>query len=582
MTENMYTMSMPNFFVVKNDTIEYKFDNVLYCICVIKAGSRNQSMTQMIESGLNHWLDYWYHTDETIYNRVCEELFKNYINIQNYIFGLIEKDKSIYGGRQEMIDKYCYPSEFIGNAIIHYVLDLTVCSINEDDASTDVTITNAMATVITIASFYFKYLELFSEMNPEKNLKEDSEHDRYIIFEKSLSLCIKALLSFKTTDEHIQHQIFEIFEVESMDDLDEKELKNSVYDFISERAGVLWDKNSSTSFDEKYLEVGYDSNWNEGLAIGSAFGACKKYCAPLISDDLIPKYATKARYQDIDKPLKASKFHYHIGEEYTDFAFVTKNVAGYFQGVLGNTNSTTSTKKTLPNINVTTILNADSEAIRKQEAALLEDDKMALYDMRVETCENLFRDIIKELASTSKRFNISNPLEFSNEFSLEKSHKLNAYILAKIFLSLTGEREIYRDIYGVYSKLFLCLFYIRIANNNKYEEFRNIAECMRMFPSVITGDAHKDVVDEFLESHMLNKDLSVPFQNICRGYADPSRDLNGFIDIPDFYNFFEFMKDPYNVRHIMLPNQYKDIKPVEVIRENPHKDVIEACLRHIL
>lgn len=579
---NEYIDTMPNFFVVKNDTVEYMFDSTLFKIYVIDSGLRNVSVIQMIESGLNHWLDYWYHEDADMYDKICVELYRIYVNIMNFIDKIRTKNESIYEHRNEMIDKFCYPTPLIAESIIHYVIDLTVCDIDKEDATTDVTITNDMSTAIAIMAYYFKILELFSGMNPNINLKEDPVTiiNTCKVSEKLVSLCIRDIVNFKSDNVNIMAKIREIFELSDGERIDEKALKNSIYYFITERAGVLWDKSATVSFDKKYLEVGYDSNWNERLSIASAFGACKKFSPPLESDDLISKYTRAPLFLDTNKPVKASLVFYKMGCDYRDFKFIAKQAASYIQRILKQTNEKTATKKTVPNINVTTILNADSESIRRQEAALIEDSKANLYDMRIETCQTQFRDIAHDLALVSKKYDIKDVIKLSEEFDISKSHKLNGYVLSKIFLSLSGERDIYKDVFGVYSKLFLCLFYIRIITNPKYEDYKNIAECMRMSPSVILGDINKEYVDEFIDAHNLNKELSTPFQNICRGYFN--KDVNTNISLDEFYNFFIFMKNPYNVRYVMHPNIYSDIMPTKVTKETKYQGVIEECLKHIL
>lgn len=578
-----YEQTMPNFFVVKNDTVEYKFNNVLYKICTIAKGSRTPSIATAVESGLNHWLDYWYHTNEDTYKIISESLFDTYTRIFNYISNVRSNGKSVYNTRAEMIDKFCYPSKTITKSFIHYIIDLTVCNMKREEATTDVTITNGMATTYAICSYYFKFMSVFSEMNPNIKLVADSDKDDCVIFEKLVHDCCVDIIDFGYNNPELESKMNEIYEVDSIKNTTPDDLKSSVYDFIAERAGVLWDKSSTSAYDNKYLEVGYDGNWNERVSVNSVFKACKKFSAPLKDDDddaLILKYATSVYYRDIPtKELKESGIHYMLGFDYDDFRFVTKQAASYVQNCLKNTNKTVITKQTIASINVNNIMHADSEAIRKQEMSLLEDNKSALYDMRIDNSQTFFRETMKELSRHIRKTNISNIFEFANEFDISKSHRLNAYILAKIFLSLNGERDIYRDIFGVYSRLFLALFYVRIITDSKYSKFRDIVECMRMFPSVIAGDMHKASVDEFIKTHELHEDLSIPFQNICRGYSNG--DVTGGIDTDHFYEFFVFMSDPYNVRHIINPTMYTDTKSDELKITNLDEDVVYKCMTHI-
>lgn len=583
-SKNTHESSMPNFFIVKNDTIEYHFDNVTYRVCVAQSGSRLQSITRMVESGLNHMLDYWYHTDEKIYTEVCEELYKNYINIHNFLYNTKNSGKSVYSSRKKMIDLYCYPTApIIKYAIIHFVLDLTNCNIINKKAMTDITVTNASATAIAIASFYFKYLELFSEMNPERAIKSEIKHEKFNMLEKAIHMSISDLISFRTDTENVNNNIKDAFEVDDVSELKFDDIRDSVYGFVTDRANYLWNVSSTSGYESKFLEAGYDRNWNEYECLYAVFTSWKKYCAPLIDDkDLINKYVVNQMYKDTGNKLDASNFHYKLGVNYKDFEFATKQVSGYIQSVLQMTNGSSITKQQLPNINVHEFLHADTDSIRRQEATLLEDSKVSLYDIRVESSQMLFSSIMSELSHLAKVNNIPNVLKLADEFSLIKTHKLNSYILAKIFLSLSGERDIYKDIFGVYSKLFLALFYIRVMTDSRYITYRHIAECMRLTPSTVSGDSIKTVVDEFISSNNLDKNLSSSFQNICRSYINSVAGISSNITVSQFYDFFMFMDNPYNVRHIMNPNMYKLQKPesTDEINQNERR-LVERCLNYL-
>lgn len=579
-----YEDTMPNFFAVKNDAVDYKFNNAVYRMFVIKNGQRNQSVTITIESGINHWLDYWWHTDETVYNKICQSLCDTYFYIHNAIYLTKYNNKSVYKARGQIIDKFCFPPKVITDSFIHYIVDLTTCNCIKEEATTEITVTNSMATAFAIYAYYFKYLEIFSEMNPDRWQKVDKDDDREwtLVSEKLIDQCCRDIANFRSDNPEIEAKMKEIFEIDDLNEIDPIAVKDGIYNFIADRAGIILSKSSTYGFSSKYSEVGYDENWNERTCISAAFKACKKFSAPLKDDALIPKYASDVHYRDLKtKKIKASDIHYVLGFDYSDFRFVTKQVAGYVQSCLKNTNTTIITKQTVDNINVNNIMYTDSEAARKQEMAIIEDDAASLYDMRIEYSLKLFRNIMGELRDVNRKTNIPDIFKFATGFDLSKSHRLNSYILAKIFLSINGERDIYRDIYGVYAKLFLALFYIRVMTDNKYTQYRSIAECMYMAPSVITGDAHKESIDEFLESHELNADLSVAFQNICRGYYNSERGTVGSIDIEQFYEFFKFMSNPYNVRHIINPTLYTNVKQEEVKMSNPNKGVVEECLKHI-
>lgn len=577
--DNNYNAIIPNYFMIKNDVINYKYDDTTYEICVIQKGQRRGSVIQMIESGLNHMLEYYYHTNEDMYNEICTDLYKTYINIHGFLADVRSKEGSIYAKRQQTIDKFCYPSKLLANAIIYYVTDLSDCDIDEKDATTDVTITNMSATAMEILTFYFKILELFSEMNPEKSTKSASEHKQRKIYEKLLDQCVDDIVKFHTDNEEVNKKFKEIF---TDDKLSARNIKNEFYSFISDRAAVLWDQNSTPGYTEKYLEVGFENSWNEDVAINNIFGACKKFSAPLASEDLLPKYINNPLYKDIEKPVVASRIFYKIGTDYRDFRFVKSQIVSFFQHILEQTNDSFTRTKSLPDINVTQILNADTESIRKQDSALQEDSKVSLYDMRIEFSQYLFRELIIELRSAVKTYKIEHILELSNDFNISKSHRLNNYILAKIFLSLNGEKDIYKDIFGVYSKLFLTLFYIRINVVDEYKKYRPITECMRMLPTIMSGDSLKDNINEFINSNNIDSRLSQSLYNICRGYLSTDGTSTSFIDVGDFWDFFLLMKDPNRVRHIMFPSKYSEIKEYNEDIINPIKlEVVKKCMELI-
>ena len=577
--DNNYNTMIPNYFMIKNDVINYKYDNVTYEICVIQKGQRRGSVIQMIESGLNHMLEYYYYTNEDKYNEICTELYKTYINIHGFLADVKSKEGGVYARRQQMIDKFCYPSKILANAIIYYVIDLSDCDIDEKDATTDVTITNMSATAMEILTFYFKVLELFSEMNPEKSTKTASEHKQRKIYEKLLDRCADDIVKFCTDNDEVYKKFKEIF---TDDKLSARNIKNEFYSFISDRAAVLWDQNATPGYTEKYLEVGFENSWNEDVAINNIFGACKKFSAPLASKSLLSKYINNPLYKDIEKPVSESRIFYKMGADYRDFRFVKSQIVSFCQHILEQTNDSFTRTKSIPDINVTQILNADTESIRKQDSALQEDSKVSLYDMRVEFSHYLFRELMIELRSVVKSYKIEHVLKLSNDFNLSKSHRLNNYILAKIFLSLNGEKDIYKDIFGVYSKLFLTLFYIRINTIDTYKKYRPVIECMRMLPTIVAGDSLKDNINEFINNNNIDSRLSQSLQNICRGYLSADSASTSFIDVADFWDFFLFMKDPNRVRHVMFPSKYSETKECSEDTINPEKlEVVKKCMELI-
>lgn len=249
-------------------------------------------------------------------------------------------------------------------------------------------------------------------------------------------------------------------------------------------------------------------------------------------------------------------------------------MAAYIQSTLGEINSTQDQNADIIDVNVAEVLiETAGEDNQRREESLYEDKQKHLYNLRKETCVDLFEVFIKE-------FNDSYPNHYSviKDINIDESNSFNQYILGVCLLSMTGECFVYRNVLGVYAKVILALFYMRIQDNEMFTQIIDKFEIMKSEKQSKNTHFPEDKIIEYLEKvgreDLLTKVSTI--SEICTTYHNS----NGMIELPPnlFIEIMDLFKNPSRVRHLLFPNRYEVLGEKSNKSSNKHTDYVYSVL----
>ena len=513
------------------------------------------TLAKMAE-GLNHFLEYYYHNDNDIYEEIGHYMFMKilYINqdIKNHLVDNIENYKI---NREYLISKYIAIDDHIIEYICRYVKACSKIDIDESEATTEITLRNTDCAIIHTLSVFIKLAYvLLNQIRGDKKFEEIlAEHIDTIIYK-----IIKA-------SEHY-------FEYPDGFDIDIEH--NHIVNFMYELYRRDWNKQNN-SFQIKFEEVGRDVVKLSLSSMVRVFSSLRKYVPSLI-DMNNPKYKTS---EDVD----TSTVYWTIDKDWTEFALVNKNLVGYIRTTTMKIMKRQDAKATLANINLPDFMqdvSSDDSFVHK-EHALYYDKKKFMYEACKSTTIKVFEEALKALKTLDKEKSID--VSILGLFSLSKDHALNQFILTKILLALTGDSRIYLDQLGVFSKFILLLFYERVISSKELSFMHEVAQCMIMTPTISCMFDEKNVDETLKELNIGDVNLQ-EFFKIAPVYVREEYTI--YPDLGVMLDFYSFMLNPSRIRNLLYPDKYEveDLnaeEPRDRDANEYERPILEECMKEV-
>lgn len=539
---------MRSYFAWNNKVIKYIYLGVEYPIARLQTSLRPDTLAKTCE-GLNHFLYYYFLKENDEYEELTSELFKFYIKTKN----TFTKSRNVHPSRQEeelmaAIAEVGRLSTFLIDKAAEYVENNSVPSIDEKKASTDITLSNETALLLTGMSVLMKLCFLYVNNANLKMRWIDTipYYDHYLLNEMNRNL-------MKYNDKVPDNNVDKLLE------------------FIYARVDVLW-KDSPESFRDKFHDVGLDIPHFGTRNKVDVFSALKKYIPPVLTYEIAEEI-----YECRDKE-DLKNIYWTEGKEFKHFQFVNQNVAAFIQTVLKNINSSQNKQEKIIDVNVADILieNAGEDNNNRKEITLYEDKTKHLYYLRKKTSTELFKKFTDELAE-----NYPDYLNIVDKFKISKDHGFNQYILGLILLSMTGECLIYRDVLGVYAKVLLCLFYLRAKSSDIFEGATEILDIMLMDPAPTNLHFTEEFITKYFEendSKFTNK--ATVIHQICTGYH--SGDKMIILDPFVFDQLLNIFSNPSVMRNILFPNRYDIQSPEDNASSTVYNPLVYDYLNDVL
>ena len=543
------TDGMHCFFSRQGKKIKFNIKSCSLNFTVIRSSIQPDTLAKLC-CGLNHFLAYYYATDREEYEKISVWIFGTFCNICNEIKRNVDRSNYLEV-KMNMIVKYCQLDPYIIDKICRYVYDNSVDNINDDDATTDITLTNEHTKILACVATAIKFSYLFA------SLLRDS-----MKFEQTMLEFIDHLLTNIISVDRNYYAV-ETDDGLTMDE-DCDEIHSYLDNFIAQLVTKIWNSVADPSFKRKFEETGQDTFYYARKHKISIITAFKKYVPPVVDLDTGKEYAA-----DDQNPKMV---YYTVGKDYRDFKFVAKNLAAYIQRTITNIITRQDTKVTLLDVNIPDFIidGSDEKSIRK-EAAFYEDRDKHLFELRKKTAVDLFQKIIDELM----KYDLD--MTFIKKFKVGKNHVFNQFIIHKCLLSLTGESRVYSETFGVYNKFILLLFYLGIKHRKDLSFFHNTVEIMKMDPTPMPTQTDEQIA-EYLEEHNIKDISGKAFNAPLKLYASDNNQM--VLSKDDFLDMFVFMSSPARVRNVLFPEIYKEEDDIVEDMDAPEnvRDIRNAIL----
>lgn len=492
---------------------------------VIKSSIQSDTLAKVC-CGLNHFLAYYYETDRPEYERIALHIYKTYSDI--CVDKWYNLKPSNYAETQiPMIVKYCQLDDYLIDKICRYVRDNSVENIDSKDATTDITLnnehTNILACIATAIKFSYLHASLLRGI---------------MKFEETMVEFIDPLMINVIK---LAKQYFD-FGSESEDEDDLEEMHSYIDNFIIQLVTKTWNNAADIGFQRKFEETGRDAFYYARKHKISIIAALKKYMPPAVDDETALKYCNSEEDKD--------KIYYTVGKEYTDFKFVSKNLAAYIQTTIKNIITRQDTKVTILDVNIPDFIidGSDEKSVRK-DVGFYEDKFKHLFELRKTTSVNLFKQIIDELG----KYDLD--MSFIKKFKVAKTHLFNQFIIHRCLLSLTGESRVYSETFGLYNKFILLLFYLGVKSRPELSFLHRTIDIMLLEPTVMQTQTDEQI-EEYLIQHDIREVSARSFNVVLKLYSDETQQIvlskNNFLDL------FYFVSSPARVRNLLFPDTYTD------------------------
>jgi len=526
--------TIPNFFFNEDRYIKFQWNGRPYPLSNIRTNIYAATLSKMLEGGANHMLTYFFETNPTKYYDICHHFMFIYFEAANDVKETIREDDNYPHARVVGLKKYCVLDEYLIDAICEYVKATTVENVEESEATTDVTLLNIHCNILNCIAMAIKFSYIYGSLFLG-NMRFDEAVN---LFADELTVRVLERVGYHYGVENIEEFV--------------TDMHNYLDEFIFKRVDSIWNKRSDFQFRSKFEETGRDVFHYAVQHKYGTYNSLKQYFPALRNESLVKKYADKDT-----KELK--EIYYTVEKDWKDFAFVNKNTVGYLQFTLDNVVEKQDTVAPLPNVNIPEFISGGAGESSNSKNRMLEEDKLSfLYDLRKETCVKSFQSFVTEIMKLTKRYNLSNLGYITRHIVTDNNHPLNQFIISKILLSLTGELQIYRMIYGDYLKIFLLLFYLKIkfeyAHNKNFNWIKPYVDAMVMTPVTISTN-DKEQLRDFLDKEGYPFIKVDAFDKIARTY---SRDGMDSIEVSKecVLDLYDFLSDPYRLRNFLFPSMY--------------------------
>jgi len=166
--------------------------------------------------------------------------------------------------------------------------------------------------------------------------------------------------------------------------------------------------------------------------------------------------------------------------------------------------------------------------------------------------------------------------------NINKENSFNQYILGIILLSMTGECFVYRDVLGVYGKVFLALFYLRAKESPILQPISDKLEIMHAEKQSANTHFPEDKIIEHLEkigrTDLLNKVQTIG--EVCTTYHTS----NQMIELSPslFIEILDLFKNPSRVRNLLFPNTYKILTDKDNETSFKHNPYVQDIRNYVL
>lgn len=533
-----------SYFTWSGKVITYIYLGVDYPIARLQTGLRVDTVAKICE-GLNHFLYYYYLKNNGEYEEVAANLFDYYIKTKN----IFQKAREVIDNNSskvmmKAIERVGKLNHFMIEKAAEYTKAIEVPSINEEKATTTVTLTNHTTLLLAGVSVLMKLCFLYVN---------------------NAQIKIKWVDTISLYDEYLVGELAEEFA--KIDPEVPNNLQDEVLSFLYDRVANLW-SSSTEAYREKFNSIGLDIGSYGSKNKIDIYNALKKYVPQVITYDIgrdVYECRTKKELREL---------YWTEGKEFEHFKFVSQNMAAYIQSTLGEINSTQDQNADIIDVNVAEVLiETAGEDNQRREESLYEDKQKHLYNLRKETCVDLFEVFIKE-------FNDYYPNHYSviKDINIDESNSFNQYILGVCLLSMTGECFVYRNVLGVYAKVILALFYMRVQDSDMFAQIIDKFEIMKSEKQSKNTHFPEDKIIEYLEKvgreDLLTKVSTI--SEICTTYHNS----NGMIELPPnlFIEIMDLFKNPSRVRHLLFPNRYEVLEEKSNKSSNKHNDYVYSVL----
>lgn len=513
------------------------------------------TLAKMAE-GLNHFLEYFYHTDSDKYDQIGRWMFMKTLFIKQDVKNVLIPNMNEYEfNRDLLIRQYIIPEQFILNYICEYVANCSKVDVDEDEATTEVTLRNVDCAVLHALTVVIKFTYILTTY-----IRRDKR------YEEILAEYIDTILHdiIKTSEKYFNYN----------GDFDLDDEHNHIVNFMFKLYEREWTK-QNTSFQLKFEEIGRDVVKLSLTSMTKIFTSFRKYVPSLIDIDN-PKYLP-------EENQKVAPVYWTIDKDWTEFALVNKNIIGYVRNTTNKIIKKQDSKSVIPNVNIPDFMQdvSSDESYVHKEHALYYDKKKFMYERSKKTTLKIFTDAIKTLDNLDKDSSVNT--ELLNSMSIAKTHVLNRYILNKILLALTGDCRIYVDQLGAFSKFLLLLFYERVKRHPELEFLQTIIKCMTMTPTHSCLYSLEDIKKN-LDQFGIHDVAPQVFAKLIPVYV--KNDYSDSPSLHDMLDFYVYMSNPSRIRALIYPEKYEeiDINPKyerDRVANNYEKPILDDVMERI-
>lgn len=538
--------NIDSFFFRSQKKIKFTYNKKPMTFSTVKTSIQPDTLAKLC-SGLNHFLMFYHATDEATYREISTYIFKTYADICADITYKLTPE--LYAKNQiPLIVKYCQLDSYLLDKICYYVRCNSVENIVSSDATTTITLNNEHANVLACIATAIKFSYIYASL-------------------------LRGVLKFEEVmnefkDELIANVIQEAqkyFKLSSVDDEDDNvDMHSYIDNFIIQLVSKTWNSAADANFKRKFEETGQDTLYYARKHKVSILTSFKKYLPPAIDEEHAMKYA-------IDEE-DAKRVYYTLDKDYTDFKFVSKNLAAYIQKVIRNIITSQETRVSILDVNIPEfIIDGTSERSANKDAAFYEDKFRHLFEARKKTAVDIFRKIVHQL----NQYQLD--LGFIKQFKVSKAHLFNQVVLHKCLLALTGESRVYSETFGLYNKFLLLLFYLNVKHRPDLAHIHRTIDIMLMNPSNLISTTDEQI-EEFLHNNGIDDVNPRAFNAALKLYSNSSAQI--ILTKEAFLQVFELLESPSRVRHLLFPEIYTEEE--DKIEEAVIPDRIAELHEHLI